>query len=309
MPWIALFPGQGSQHSGMGKSWFDDFALVRELFELASDTIHINFKRLCFDAPESELTQTKNTQPALLLVSYAGFAILKRELGFSPLASAGHSLGEYTALCSADALDFPNAIRTTRLRGEAMARAGKKAEAGMLALLGVTKEEAEEICQQAKNSDVLVPANFNAPGQIVISGHKNAIERAKELAKEKKKRAIPLKVSGAFHSPLMEDAKKELEEFLKQIKFHEFKFPVISNLEAKPYPNPESAPRILAEQVISPVRWEDSVKYLAEMNPEGFIEIGPGKVLAGLVKRIVPEIPVVNFSETKDLEELEKLLK
>jgi len=308
MGWIALFPGQGSQHPGMGKSWYEDFPLVRELFELASDTLKIDFKKLCFDASESELTRTENAQPSLFLVSYAGYKILETELGFSPLAGAGHSLGEYTALVSAQALEFIDGIKLTRRRGELMAKACEAQSGGMLAVLGLSPEEVKELCQEASESKILVPANFNAPGQIVISGDLEAIERAREILKERKKRAIPLKVSGAFHSLLMESAKKGLEEVLAEVKFANPKFPVISNLEAKPYPSGDSAPHLLASQIISPVRWEESLYYLKAMKPEGFIEIGPGKVLAGLVKRTLPEMTILNFSEPKDLKELEKIL-
>jgi len=189
-----------------------------------------------------------------------------------------------------------------------MAKACAAQSGGMLAVLGLSPEEVKELCQEASESKILVPANFNAPGQIVISGDLEAIERAREILKERKKRAIPLKVSGAFHSLLMESAKKGLEEVLAEVKFANPKFPVISNLEAKPYPSGDSAPHLLASQIISPVRWEESLYYLKAMKPEGFIEIGPGKVLAGLVKRTLPEMSILNFSEPKDLKELEKIL-
>jgi len=309
MTQIALFPGQGSQALGMGRSFYLDFSYVQELFELASDTLKIDFSQLCFFSQEAELTKTENTQPALFLVCYAGFKVLEKELGFVPGAGAGHSLGEYSALACAEAINLVDALKLVRKRGELMAEAGNKAQVGMMAVLGWEADEVKKVCEQAKGSEFLVPANFNAPGQIVISGDNSALARAEEIFKQKKTRVIRLKVSGAFHSPLMKKASQGLREFLEQINFKPFKFPIVSNLEAKPYPDASAIKEILVKQMVSPVRWQESVIYLSEMKPEFFIEIGPGKVLAGLVKRIVPQAVVYNFSESKDLKELEKVLK
>jgi len=301
---IALFPGQGSQAPGMGKEWFQDFPIAREIFESASEFLKLDFQKLCFEGPEAELLKTENTQPCLLLLSCLGFKILESELKFAPTAGAGHSLGEYSALVSAGALDFKDALRVVRRRGELMAEAGRDGSAGMLAVLGIGPEDAEGLCQEAGGGEVLVPANFNAPGQVVISGTNSALLRAQNFLKERKLRGIRLKVSGAFHSPMMESASQGVAQVLAEVNFHPFRFPVISNLEAKAYPDPESSREILVKQVVSPVRWLESVQHLLGMKPTAFIEIGPGKVLAGLMKKIAPEIPVYNFSNTGDLKEL-----
>ena len=307
MGFAALFPGQGSQSLGMGRSFCHDFAMGRDLFELASDTLKLDFKKLCFEASEEELAKTENTQPCLLLCCYAGFKILEAELGFDPVAAAGHSLGEYTALTAAGAVSFPDALKLVRRRGELMAQAAST-QTGMMAVLGASKEQVEQLCQEAvKDQEVLVPANFNAPGQIVVSGHNSALERSQEILKSRRQRGIRLKVSGAFHSPLMENAAKGLDQFLSGIKFSPLKFPVVSNLEAKPYP--ENPREILVRQMTNPVRWEDSVQFLNQTGISGFIEIGPGKVLTGLVQRIIPQAKVLNFSESKDLSEIGTALK
>jgi len=307
MGFAALFPGQGSQSQGMGRSFCDDFAVGRNLFELASDTLKLDFRKICFEASEEELAKTENTQPCLLLCCHAGFKILEAELGFTPMAAAGHSLGEYTALTAAGAVSFPDALKLVRRRGELMAQAAST-QTGMMAVLGASKEQVEQLCQEAvKDQEVLVPANFNAPGQIVISGNVSALDRAQELLKSKRMRCIRLKVSGAFHSPLMENAAKGLGEFLSGVSFSPLKFPVVSNLEAKPYP--ENPLEILVRQMTSPVRWEDSVQHLNQISLGGFIEIGPGKVLTGLVQRIVPQAKVLNFSESEDLAEIRTALK
>ncbi len=305
---IALFPGQGSQFPGMGKEWMEAFPYARELFSAASDHVHLDFCKLCFEGPEDELLKTENTQPCLLLVSYVGFKILERELHFKPIAAAGHSLGEYPALCASGALSFLDALKLTRRRGELMAEAGKAGDGGMMAVIGLSAEDAEKLCMEAGADEVLVPANFNAPGQVVLSGHVSSLERLQSTLKERNARGIRLKVSGAFHSPLMEPACRGLAEALATVTFSAFQFPVISNLEAKPYPSPEAAREILARQVVSPVKWIQSVHCLMEMKPRAFIEIGPGKVLAGLCKKIAPEIPVFNFSAAEDLEALKGVL-
>ena len=303
----AFFPGQGSQSQGMGKSFCDDFAIGRNLFELASDTLKLDFKKLCFEASEEELAKTENTQPCLLLCCYAGFKIMEAELGFDPKAAAGHSLGEYTALTAAGAVSFPDALKLVRRRGELMAQAAS-GSTGMMAVLGASKEQVEQLCREAvRDREVLVPANFNAPGQIVISGHDSALERSQEILKSRRQRGIRLKVSGAFHSPLMENAATGLGEFLNGVSFSPLKFQVVSNLEAKPYP--ENPRQTMVRQMTNPVRWEDSVQYLNQICPGGFIEIGPGKVLNGLAQKILPQTKVFNFSEAKDLPEIEKNLK
>jgi len=305
---VSVFPGQGSQMPGMGKTWHEEFAVARELFELASDSLGIDFKKLCFEADENELAKTENTQPSLFLVGCIGFKILEQELGFKPIAVAGHSLGEYVALANAGAISFEDGIKTVRRRGELMALAAGGSRGGMMAVLGMTPPEVDLLCTEARNGEVLVPANFNAPGQVVISGDAASLDRAQEILRSKKKKGIRLKVSGAFHSPLMEKAATGLADFLAGINFNSSRFPVISNLEAKPYPGPDSARDLLIKQVTSPVRWEESVRYLNESNPGLFIEIGPGQVLSGLIRRILPEAKVCNFCDARDLNQLAAIL-
>ena len=309
MSFIALFPGQGSQFPGMGKDWVQNFPYAGEWFSAASDQLGRDLRKLCFEGPEAELTKTENTQPCLLLAAYVGFKILERELGFKPGAAAGHSLGEYTALCASGALGFADGLKLTRKRGELMAEAGRSGDGGMMAVIGLTVAEAERLCMEAGADQVLVPANYNAPGQVVISAHVSTLERLQGSLKERKVRGVRLKVSGAFHSPLMQPAATGLAQALKAVKFNDFQFPVISNLAARPYPSPEAAAEILCRQVVSPVRWLESVQYLAGMKPEAFVEIGPGKVLSGLCRKIAPEIPVYNFSEAKDLEALKGVMR
>jgi [acyl-carrier-protein] S-malonyltransferase len=305
MKLIPLFPGQGSQALGMGKSWHENFSVCHDLFQLASDTLKIDFKRLCFEGPEEELVKTENTQPCLLLVCFAGFKILEHEIGLKPAAAAGHSLGEYTALAAAGAISFEDALRTVRRRGELMSQAAGPG-AGMMAVLGLSAEQAANLCEEAKGNDVLVPSNFNAPGQVVISGHIAAIDRGQAILKSRKQRGIRLKVSGAFHSPLMKDAALKLGEFLATINFNPPSFPVISNLEARPYPGKTT--ETLVRQMTSPVRWEESIKYLNQIQPDCFLEIGPGKVISGLVSKIAPQAKTLNFSESKDIVEIRHAL-
>jgi [acyl-carrier-protein] S-malonyltransferase len=297
---IALFPGQGSQAPGMGKSFHQTFALARELFDLASETLKLDLKKLCFESGEEELARTENTQPCLLLVSYCGFKILEQETGFAPIAAAGHSLGEYTALTAAGALTFPDALRLVRKRGELMAQAAS-GDTGMMAVLGADRAQAESICREAvRENEILSPANFNAPGQVVISGHAAALDRAQALLKGKRMRGIRLKVSGAFHTPLMKDAADGLKEILNSVNFSAAKFPVVSNLEAKPYSGDQR--EILVRHLTSPVRFEDSILCLKQMGAADFLEIGPGKVLSGLVERTLPGARTLNFSESTDLD-------
>lgn len=306
-----VFPGQGAQYAGMGRDLWENFSYVRSLFEEANEVLGFDIKKLCFEGPESELKKTEKTQVAVFLVSFASAMVMEKELGVKPDYLAGHSLGEYTALCVAGAIPFKEALKLVRKRGEFMRDSCPEGLGAMAALLGLERDKVFELCEKAKEEgEVLVPANFNCPGQIVISGHKKAVNRALSMAKDfGGKKAVLLEVSGAFHSPLMEMAYEKLKELLRELEFHKFKVPVISNVNAEPYWDPSRAKELLALQVKSPVLWEDSVRRLVALGVDAFVELGPGKVLTGLIKRTLPTVKTLNLETSQDLEGLREGLK
>jgi len=304
-----VFPGQGSQAPGMGKEFFENFALARQVFEEAGDALRLDLKKLCFAGSEDELQLTANTQPAVLTCSAAAWKVLHAETGLHPVVAAGHSLGEYTALLAAGALDLGSAVAAVRQRGQFMQDAVPAGEGAMAAIMGLDAETVAVVCEEAAQGEVLRPANFNAPDQIAISGAAAAVARASALAKERgAKRVIPLKVSAPFHCELMLPAAERMADVLQGIAWQKLSCPVISNLEAKPYPGPEAAPELLRKQITSPVRWVESVQAMAEMTAEIFLEIGPGKVLTGLIRRIRPEARTLNLSAPKDLKAVQEAL-
>lgn len=283
-----LFPGQGSQAVGMGRDLADAFPVARRTFEEADEALGVPLSRLAWEGPEEELTATLNAQPALLVHSVAVLRVIEDRLG--PVAfAAGHSLGEFSAHVAAGTLEFADSVRAVRRRGELMYRSGTERPGTMAAILGVDDEVIERVCQQvsAEGEGVVVPANFNSPGQVVISGDVAAVERAMEALKAAgAKRALRLNVSGAFHSPLMEVAKAGLREHLSTVDFHAPRFPVVSNVTAEPVADTEIARRLLVEQLTSPVRWSQSMRALIERGVTRFVELGNGNVLSGLLKRI-----------------------
>jgi [acyl-carrier-protein] S-malonyltransferase len=286
-----LYPGQGSQAVGMGKSLCSQYAAARDIFQEADDVLGIGLSRLCFEGPAEQLTLTENTQPALVTVSWALTAILQAELGLQPSWAAGHSLGEFSALVAAKALSFADALRVVRQRGLAMQEAVPAGRGGMAALLGLDLGAVEQICSEAAQGQVVSPANLNGAGQIVIAGHKEAVERAMEIAKARGvKRAVPLAVSAPFHCALMQPAAERLREVLADIPVGNFEFPVITNVEARPNSAPDRVKDLLVRQVVTPVRWEESVQELARAGCTAAFEVGPGKVLSALVKRIAPQV-------------------
>ena len=297
-----VFPGQGAQSVGMGRDLCDTSAVAREIFELADATLGFALTRLCFEGPEEALTATEHAQPALLTVSVALLAALGDSVDVSLVVGrqssvvAGHSLGEYSALVAAGALDFATALRLVRRRGELMADAR---EGGMAAIIGIDEAPLEQICREVSAEDApVVIANYNSPGQLVISGASAAVERACALAKERgAKRALPLKVSAAFHSPLMRAAAEGLAAAVAQAAIRDARTPVISNVTAEPLTQAAAIRRELIAQVTSPVRWIASVRRMAADGVETFVEIGPGSVLTGLIKRIVPDARLVNVSD------------
>ena len=298
-----IFPGQGSQCVGMAKEFYDRYAAAKAVFEQASNILKLDIARLCFEGPAEELNLTQNTQPALLTASVAILNALNKEVSIKPSFLAGHSLGEYTALVASNALDFKDAIRLVSMRGRFMQDAVPQGVGAMAAIIGLSGEVVEDICREASTEkNVVVAANFNSPEQTVISGHKEAVERASNLAKEKKaKRIIPLPVSVPSHSPLMKPAAERLAKELERIEIKPLNIPVITNVEAEPLLAGERVKELLGKQLYSPVRWVESVQKMKKEGVETVIEIGPGRVLTGLVKRIDNELKVCNVEKPDDM--------
>jgi [acyl-carrier-protein] S-malonyltransferase len=298
-----IFPGQGSQYVGMGKEFFENFREARDVFQEADDVLHLPISSLCFEGPEEALKLTENTQPAVLTTSIAALRVLQAEKGVIPRLAAGHSLGEYSALVVSGALAFADAVEIVRLRGRFMQEAVPVGEGAMAAILGMERGQVEKLCEEAAQGEVLTPANFNCPGQIVIAGHAKAVERAIERVKKEGKKAVPLPVSAPFHSPLMKPAGERLEKVLEGIPIRDLKIPVVTNVEADINRSKERVRELLVTQVWSPVRWEESMQKITGDGIEQILEIGPGKVLSGLMKRINPKV------ETKNIEDIQTLKK
>ena len=299
-----IFPGQGSQYVGMGKEFYDQFRVAKEVFEEADDTLRFSISSLCFQGQEEELRLTENTQPAILTTSIAALKVLQTEKGINPKFAAGHSLGEYSALVASGALSFAEAVQTVRLRGKFMQEAVPVGEGAMAAILGMERKEVEKLCEEAAAGEVLSPANFNCPGQIVIAGHLKAVHRAIERVKQNGKRAVLLPVSAPFHSPLMKPAGTRLEKALEEIFIKDLNLPVVTNVEAEINTSKEKVKDLLVAQVSSPVRWEESMRRMIEEGVEQVLEIGPGKVLSGLMKRIDSTVGTGNL---EDLQTLKKI--
>jgi [acyl-carrier-protein] S-malonyltransferase len=296
-----LFPGQGTQKVGMGRELHDASPAARAVFERADAALGWSLSGLCFEGPEPELLLTANAQPAILTASIAALAALREawpELP-TPAFGAGHSLGEYSALVAADALELEQAVILVHLRGRAMQEAVPEGEGAMAAIVGGDAEAVEALCALAAESQIVTCANFNAPGQIVIAGHKAAVDRATKLAPDHKLKGIPLKVSAPFHSPLMAPAARVLEQALTETAVRPLSFPVVTNVLAEPNAARESVARLLVQQVDGPVLWEQSIRHMAEAGVTRALEIGPGSVLAGLIKRIDKRISVFGVSDPK----------
>lgn len=297
-----LFPGQGSQQVGMGKDFYDAHPLAREIFEEANDALGIDLASLCFQGPEEELSLTYNTQPAILTVSYIACKLLEKE-GVTPAVAAGHSLGEYSALAAAGAMNFREAVTVVRKRGEYMQEAVPVGEGAMAAVMGMEAEQVEEICRQASSLGVVAPANYNSPEQIVISGQKRAVEHAVEQSQlNGAKKAVMLSVSAPFHSSLMKPVKEKLGADLQKIDFSAPAFPVVANVNAEAVTQGDQIRPSLVNQVSSPVLWEQSMRKMLEMGMDEFLEVGPGKVLSGLLRRIGDGTRAHNVEDCKTLE-------
>lgn len=304
-----IFPGQGSQHAGMGRDLFENFAVARHIFEEADDALGMKLSTLCFEGPDEELKLTANTQPAILTVSIAALRVLQTETGLEPLFAAGHSLGEYSALVAAGALTFADAVRTVRARGTFMQEAVPVGVGSMAAMLSVPADELSAICAEAAEGEVVSPANFNAPGQIVIAGHATAVSRAIEIAKGRGyRKAMLLPVSAPFHCPLMKPAADRLAQVLAQIPVSPLDFPVVTNVDARPNSDHARVVPLLVQQVCSPVLWEQSVSGMIGGGVTRFVEIGPGAVLSGLVKRISKDVPTSSVSDADGVRQIAEVI-
>ncbi len=323
--WAALFPGQGSQSVGMGRFLFDEFATAKQTFEEASDALKLNFKKLCFDGPESDLQLTENTQPALLLVSTVTFRVIKQILDVPIAAAAGHSVGEYAAVVAAGSLSFTDALRAVRSRGQAMQKAVPVGEGGMAAVMGLTEDQVLRICAWTEKQSGFTPieaANFNAPGQVVLSGSQKAIDwlrangKGEALADAFKDqetprlKLIPLSVSAPFHCSLMKPAEDEMRSVLQATSFADPHFPIVQNVTGLETREAGVIRENLIRQVSGAVRWTQCVARLKEMGVTKSIEFGAGKVLSGLAKKIDSNSPApFNINALEDIKTLERALK
>lgn len=318
-----VFPGQGSQYVGMGRDLYETYPEARALFDEADGILGFSISRLCFEGPKEELDDTINTQPAILAMSVACFKVLGtrykeqgkgREnlepgtLNLEPAFVAGHSMGEYTALVAAGALDFADGLKLVRERGRVMKEVGELNPGAMAAIIGLDVGMLEDICQEARiqfpASSVQI-ANYNSPGQIVISGHKEALEQAMELAREQgAKRVVPLAVSIASHSPLMRPAAEAFADVVAQVDFHQPRMPVVANVTAAPITTVAEIKEELVKQLTSTVRWVESVQYMIAQGVTTFVEIGPKDVLTGLIRRIDKSVRTVNVGDVAGVEAL-----
>jgi [acyl-carrier-protein] S-malonyltransferase len=308
-----LFPGQGSQAIGMGKAIADAFAPAREVFQEVDDALSQKLSKIMWEGPESDLVLTENAQPAIMAASIAVVRVLEREMSLDVAKHArlvaGHSLGEYSALCAAGAFTLADTARLLKTRGQAMQSAVPVGEGGMIALIGAEIEQAEEVARQAAAAGgTCVVANDNAPGQVVISGSADAIARAPDIAKALGiKRAMPLAVSAPFHSPLMQPAADRMAEVLAAVAIRPLAVPVLANVTAAEANDPEAVRRLLVEQVTGRVRWRESILALKSLGVETTVEFG-GKVLTGMVKRIDPSLQMISLETPADLEAFGKAL-
>ncbi len=293
-----VFPGQGSQYPGMGKELTENFRIAREVFEEADDALGWKVSKLCYEGPDEELKLTSNTQPAILATSYAVLKVLASETGIRPDYLAGHSLGEYSALVAAGVFGFADMLRTVRMRGTFMQEAVPVGVGAMAAILGAESAVVTEICNEAAQGEIVVPANYNSPGQIVIAGHAEAVRRAIEIAKNRGfRKALLLPVSVPSHCTLMAPAAERLATVLEKITAAPFSIPIVTNVEGTPNCDSDRVKKLLVEQLSSPVLWDASVIKMVDLGVTLFVEVGPGKVLSGLVKRIDKTVVTKNIED------------
>ncbi len=302
-----LFPGQGSQVVGMGLEFYNQFDLVKKIFKRADDRLNLPITKIILEGPEDRLQLTENTQPAILTVSYSIFSVLKKEFNFNfQLFNffAGHSLGEYSALVCANAIDFDDAIYLLHERGKAMQEAVPVGKGSMIAILGTKIDNITEILKNFKKKGICEIANDNADGQVIVSGEREAVKSFQEHLKEKNIKFIPLKVSAPFHCSLMKSAAENMREKINKTKFNKPLFKIVSNVIAKPEIEPENLKELLINQIFSTVKWRESIIYMKKADVSNFIEIGPGKVLSGMVKRTVKDVNIFSINSIADIKNL-----
>ncbi len=302
-----LFPGQGSQVVGMGLEFYNQFDLVKKIFKRADERLNLPITKIILEGPEDRLQLTENTQPAILTVSYSIFSVLKKEFNFNfQLFNffAGHSLGEYSALVCANAIDFDDAIYLLHERGKAMQEAVPVGKGSMIAILGTKIDNINEILKNFKKKGICEIANDNADGQVIVSGEREAVKSFQEHLKEKNIKFIPLKVSAPFHCSLMKSAAEKMREKINKTKFNKPLFKIVSNVIAKPEIEPENLKELLINQIFSTVKWRESIIYMKKADVSNFIEIGPGKVLSGMVKRTVKDVNIFSINSIADIKNL-----
>lgn len=312
MPYALCFPGQGSQSVGMGRELYNSFTSAKEVFDEADDSLSFHLTRLIFEGPENELVLTRNAQPAIMTVSIAALKALTHELGadIKPSCSAGHSLGEYTALAASGVLAFRDAVRLVQHRGEFMQEAVPEGKGSMAALIGASPDDVKKLCESVAPDGEIQPANFNSPGQIAISGLSEYIDKAIEQAKNfKVKKAVKLNVSAPFHSKFMKPAADRLKLEFDKITWNNASYDIIANVSAKPVSKPDEIRESLYAQTFSPVLWEASVLYMAEtLGINTYFELGPGEVLAGLIKRCKKGMNIFSGSTPESLEKIREAM-
>jgi len=307
-----LFPGQGSQYPGMGKNFYQRYPEAKEIFTQADKILGYSISEKIFGSSSEELTSTEITQPAVFTTTIACLKVFTTH--HSPLtthqvsALAGHSLGEYSAVVASGALDFPAGLKLVQQRGKIMAKIGRKVKGGMLAIIGLNKEKVKQICVSAASTGMVEPVNFNSPLQIIVAGENEALAKVSALCKESGGKVIPLKVSGPFHSSLMEEAKIQFAQEVAKFEFRSPKIPVITNFNAHFATTGEELKNALLQQITSPVLWEDSIRLMLANSIDTFIEIGPGKVLSGLVKQIDKQVKIFHIEDEKSLQDLKLVI-
>ncbi len=302
-----LFPGQGSQSVGMGSEFYKNFKIVKEIFSEANEILKFDISKLILEGPESDLKLTKNTQPAILTVSFSIFSVLKNEFNFNFEKTkffSGHSLGEYSALVSSGSISFKDALYLVYERGKAMQEAVPLGHGKMIALLGLTIEEIKKFILQIPDKGVCEIANDNAEGQTIISGDTQSIEKLQKILEDHKKKFIPLNVSAPFHCSLMKPASKNMENKIISTKFVEPKFEIVCNVSTNPEKNPDKLKRLLIEQIYSTVRWRESLINMSNNNITNFFEIGPGKVLSGMIKRTIKNKNCFSINTLDDMNKI-----
>ena len=302
-----LFPGQGSQIPGMGKDFYNNFEIVKKIFKEADEKLNYKISKIILEGPEDKLKLTQNTQPAILTVSYAIFSVLKQEYNFdfkSTKFFAGHSLGEYSALVCSESLKFNDALFLLFERGKSMQEAVPVGKGSMIAVLGSKIDEINDLIKKIKIKGACEVANDNAEGQTIISGDIESINSLKNILKENKKKFIPLNVSAPFHCSLMSPAANKMKEKINLVNFTKPKFDIVCNVTSKPENNPEDIKKLLVDQICSTVRWRESIIYMSKENVNNFIEIGPGKVLSGMVKRTVKNINSFSINSIDDMKKI-----